>query len=126
MLSPQGGSLLKLLAAGILGDVVEHQPGDRRQVLAGGLAVIPLGILAAEGFHIRDQRLQLIEKQRVRKNPPAVDHDCRWGSRVRHQTVCFEGRLLMESSSSRGGPSRSTVIPPTSSCKRPASSAVTG
>jgi hypothetical protein len=41
---------------------VEHQVGDGRQALTGVLVAIPLGVHAAQGFDLRDQRLSLIDR----------------------------------------------------------------
>ena len=62
MRNAECGTLLELLAAGLLGDVVEHQVGDGRQALTGVLVAIPLGVHAAQGFDLRDQRLSLIDR----------------------------------------------------------------
>jgi hypothetical protein len=62
MRNAESGTLLELLAAGLLGDVVEHQVGDGRQALTGVHVAIPLGVHAAQGFDLRDQRLSLIDR----------------------------------------------------------------
>ena len=98
--TPQGGSLLKLPAGRILGDVMEHQTGDGCQAFAGVLSAVALRILAAEGFHLVDQGVQMIQKQEMGIDPPAIDLQG-------HLIVLVHSQMLVSSSGSGGSSSAS-------------------
>ena len=97
--STQGGSLLKLPAGRILGDVMEHQTGDGCQAFAGVLSAVALRILAAEGFHLVDQGVQ-IQKQEMGIDPPAIDLQG-------HLIVLVHSQMLVSASGSGGSSSAS-------------------
>lgn len=48
LLRAEGGTLAVLFAAGVLGNVVEHQAYHRRQALTGVFAAVTLRILTAQ------------------------------------------------------------------------------
>ena len=73
MLITQSGTLSKIRSGRVPGDDIKRQSGNGGQLFGGVLLDVPFRVFPAQALYFLQEIFQLLEKERVSENGPAID-----------------------------------------------------